>query len=398
MIILYNIGIQLYALGIRLAAIWNTKARLWVDGRRGLKNQLKHISEDGTFEGCIWFHCASLGEFEQARPVIEALKKQTDHRICITFFSPSGYEIRKDYDADLILYLPLDTRSNAKQFVTAIKPKAAVFVKYELWHHYLKLLKQSSIPVYLLSATFRKDHRYFKWYGGFFRKMLKRLDGIFVQDKQSHALLKSINISSHLSGDTRYDRVQALASVTKENSIAEEFTQGAFTIVAGSSWQEEESLLKAYHASNPDVKIIIAPHDIGSGHLNQIEHLFEGQIIRYSKYDKNFKGNVLLIDNIGLLSSLYGYGDLAFIGGGFSGKLHNILEPAAYGIPVCFGPKHSRFHEAEEMIAFGSGFEVESSESLIQLVQKVRSRDFNKNSEFVACNTGATHTFMKHLL
>ncbi len=350
----------------------------------------------------VWFHCASLGEFEQARPVIEKIKSNhPDIPVLLTFFSPSGYESQKNYShADHVMYLPLDMPGKARQFVAHFKPRMAIFVKYELWYHYLREMKNLEKPVYLLSATFRPKHRYFRWYGGFFRKMLHMVDHIFVQDERSLVLLTSIDIQhAALNGDTRYDRVYELSQSSFEDSLLETFCAGNKPVlIAGSSWAHEEVLLQSiWMHQQSELKLIIAPHDISKTRISNIQNRFENSFCYSEGLEAFNKQTVLIIDNIGLLSKLYRYGNLAFVGGGFYDALHNILEPAAYGLPVCFGPKTDKFHEAQELIDHGEAMAVKESMDLADFINSYASSDGSKNRQLVIDRTGASSRFLEHI-
>jgi 3-deoxy-D-manno-octulosonic-acid transferase len=404
----YHLGIWLYALVVQLAAFFNPKASLFVKGRRGLVSQ---IISDLAAENRerIWFHCASLGEFEQARPIIEQLKKDyPEYVIVLTFFSPSGYELRKKYAlAEYVYYLPLDSFSNASKFVKAVNPKLSFFVKYEVWYHYLNVLKKAALPVYLISANFRQNHVYFKWYGSFFRKMLKQFTHIFCQNAYSHQRLLSIGYSfSTVSLDTRFDRVFQHAQQAKPIPVIERFTQGKKVLVAGSSYEMEERIIAETFSEPNNWKLIIAPHQVQPDRIASITKQFSHYTsIRFSDCTPetnmhNFQ--VLIIDNIGMLSSIYQYATCAFIGGGF-GKtgLHNMLEAVAFGMPVMIGPNNvQKFPESLDLIAAGICKVVRSSEETQKLIEywdtnpEEVSRVALNAKKFIADGTGATsHIF-----
>lgn len=397
--LIYSIGVYSYVLAIRLASPFNGKAKKWVDGRKNWKTNL--VESLGDKQNIYWFHCASLGEFEQGKPVMEALKENNPSiHLLVTFFSPSGYELRKNYDlADYVCYLPMDSKKNAAYFIENLKIKKAFFVKYEFWFHYFKTLKDHSIPFYMVSAVFRENQVFFKWYGSWYKQILKMPTHIFVQDKASQKLLQENEIQSILSGDTRYDRVYQNSLQAKPVVEIENFKGNDFLVLAGSSWQKEEEILAK--AFNNQYKLIIAPHDISESHLKSIENLFP-KGIRYSAYKD--EGNILIIDNIGMLSNLYQYADLAFIGGGFTGALHNILEPATFGVPVLFGPQHEKFHEANDMLLNGAAYEINSVnhfkgllEDLILDKELLRSLK-QKNKLFVEERRGATDVVLKTII
>jgi 3-deoxy-D-manno-octulosonic-acid transferase len=363
---LYNFAIFFYGLLIRVAAVFNPKARLFLTGRKNIFSTIKQRIDSGS--KYIWFHFASLGEYEQGRPVLEELKKlYPKKKIVITFFSPSGYEIRKNSElADAVFYLPMDTSKNAKRFIELIKPELAVFTKYEFWYHYFKVLNEEKIPLLLISGIFRPDQIFFKWYGGFSRQTLRFITHFFVQNEQSVQLLKGIQIDNvSLSGDTRFDRVAENALKVAKNEMVEEFIDDCPVLIAGSTWPADETLLSSLLQKYPDWKFIVAPHEIGESHLEQLRRLFP-TAVNYSqllvKPDKN--AQVLIIDNIGILSSLYQYGKVCYIGGGFGAGIHNTLEAAAFGIPVIFGPRYEKFQEAKDLIKLGSAKSINDDQEL----------------------------------
>ncbi len=361
--LLYNIAIQILIFGARVASISNRKARALVSGRKGLLTQVRDKLAANT-QPLIWVHCSSLGEFEQGRPVIERLRKEfPQHRILLTFFSPSGYEVRKNYaGADYVFYLPFDTPSNAKKWVEVTKPKLAIFVKYEFWFNYTEVLRKANIPLISISAIFRPDQTFFKPYGGFFRRILRNFTHFFVQNESSHKLLTSIGLNQvTLAGDTRFDRVYEITSSKEVIAVAEKFKSNDRVLVAGSCWPEDMEVLAPFINETP-LKFIIAPHEISDAFLSDIEKSIEGTTVRFSQAAEAdlSQAQVLLIDNIGMLSKLYRYGEFAFVGGAFGKGLHNILEAACYGIPVFFGNRsYQRFNEAKELIMHGGAFEVQ---------------------------------------
>jgi len=394
-----------YKTGIRIAALWNKKARLWIDGRKNIfgqiANQLKVNDQPIT-----WIHCSSLGEFEQGRPILENLKKQIPNsKFLLTFFSPSGYEIRKDFKGvDWVFYLPMDSRSNAKSFIDIVQPSMAVFVKYDYWYYYLAECKKRQIPLYIVSAIFRKEQPFFKWYGSLHKKMLKCFSYFFVQDKESSELLNSIGIDIvTVSGDTRFDRVTEIAENFKPIAEIERFCGNSQVLVAGSTWPNDEKMIKETTSDSPDfsdLKIIIAPHEIHEEHLSQLKQIFP-QAIRYSQLTThNSPSNILIIDNIGILSRLYHYATITYIGGGFDKGIHNTLEAAVYGKPVIFGPNYKKFKEAIGLIEAGGGISVNSSHELSLhlkslLTDKNKLEEISKRSfDFVQQNKGATEKIM----
>ncbi len=400
MTFLYQISIWLYGGFMRFAALFNVKAKLWVDGRKELISRLP--ASITKAKKLVWFHCASLGEFEQGRPLIETIRQTNSNvKILVTFFSPSGYEIRKNYTgADHVCYLPLDTKQKSKQFINAINPDLVVFVKYEFWFNHLREIKNRQIPLYLVSAIFRKKQSFFRWYGAWYRKMLQYFTHIFVQDQNSVKLLANININnaSH-AGDTRFDRVVAIADQSKEVSIVEQFKNTHQLIVAGSTWEQDETLLAQYMEQCPaTIKLVIAPHEIDNSHINKIEQLFNVPTARFTNTaTSNLEEvKVLIIDNIGYLSSIYKYADVAYVGGAFKTGLHNVLEPAAFGVPVIFGPVYNKFSEAVGLIAAKGAFSIQN---YTQLKAKFEWLFFDKNNlkqsselagDFVKKNCGAT--------
>lgn len=392
--------------GIRVAALFNPKAKLWVAGR---KNSFGRIAQavSGKQEKRIWIHCSSLGEFEQGRPVIEAIKKDyPEYKIVLTFFSPSGYEIRKDYEhADYVFYLPMDGSGTAKQFLELINPSLAIFVKYEFWYHYLNQLKRNNVPTVLISATFRRSQAFFKPHGGLFRKMLRCFDYLFVQDETSVNLLSGIGLTGNVivSGDTRYDRVAEIASKVSRYPLVEKFQEGENLLIAGSTWPDDEKLLAGCLNALPDGwKLVIAPHEIHDAHISDIKELFLTNSVLYSELgDKPAGYKVLIVDNIGMLSSLYSYGEIAYVGGGFGkGGIHNILEPAVFGLPVFIGPIYDKFIEAKAMVSHQYAFPVSNQPDFNNLLQHMAAdtnhRKVLQNTirAYVSANTGATKTIM----
>ncbi|OKS88293.1 3-deoxy-D-manno-octulosonic acid transferase [Mucilaginibacter polytrichastri] len=401
MVFLYNIGIRLYFLAVYIASFFNAKAKLWINGRR--RQQISATDD------CTWFHFASLGEFEQGRPVLEALKiKDAGIKIVVTFFSPSGYEIRKNTPlADAVYYLPLDTAANARLFINTIKPQKAIFTKYEYWYHYFNELQQQQIPLYIVSGIFRPKQVFFKWYGSLHRNMLQMVTHFFVQDQASVNLLKSINITTAtVSGDTRFDRVWANASNPKTLPLIAEFKNKQKILIAGSTWPEDEELLSILISKHPDWKWIFAPHEIGEERIAKLLNLlpYEGTI-RYSQLKNNTQPiigtRILVIDNIGMLSSLYQYGEVAYIGGGFGRGIHNTLEAAAFGLPVIFGPNYLAFKEARDIVELKAGISISDAEQLTEasdlLMNDAEYRDFasKKITAFVQQNTGATENILE---
>jgi 3-deoxy-D-manno-octulosonic-acid transferase len=364
MSVVYNFVITLYSFVISLMSPFKEKAGLWYQGRKGFFRKYHDFNKkDRTL---IWIHCASLGEFEQGRPVIEEIKKRDETIfILLTFFSPSGLEIRKDYPlADLVCYLPADSPSNARRFIKLFNPDLAVFVKYEFWYNYLSYLKKNNIPLFLISANFRPDQIFFKWYGSWFSQMLHLYSHIFVQSESSLRLLNSAGIENvTVAGDTRFDRVYALASGSREIGVVADFSAGKFTLVAGSTWPADHDLLVRYFNDTTNkFKLIIAPHEINEKEIEKLAGRFNKAVLRYSASSVSdpAKAEVLIIDNIGILSSVYRYAGFAYIGGGFGRGIHNILEASTHDLPVVFGPNYRNFLEATELVGLGGAFPVNS--------------------------------------
>ncbi|MBI5372202.1 MAG: 3-deoxy-D-manno-octulosonic acid transferase [Sphingobacteriales bacterium] len=360
-VFIYNIFLLLYKAGIYTASLFNAKAAKWVQGRKDIFSRLAAAIPAGT--KTIWMHCASLGEFEQGRPLLEKMKEQyPDHRFLLTFFSPSGYEVRKNYTgADWVFYLPADGPVNARRFLEIVQPRLVIFVKYEFWYYYLKKIKYRNIPLLLVSALFRKDMSFFSWYGGLQRKMLSRFDQLFVQNPESAELIKQIGLSSicTVSGDTRFDRVIAIAEKFEPIPVVADFTGNKRTLVAGSTWPEDEAVLaRAFgDLQDPGMKLIIAPHEISEKHLAGIQKLFPDSV-RYSQLQNGAapEATVLVIDNIGMLSRLYNYGWLTYVGGGMTKNgVHNVLEAAVYNKLVLFGPYYQKYSEAVGLVKSGGG-------------------------------------------
>ncbi|MDZ7743337.1 MAG: glycosyltransferase N-terminal domain-containing protein [Bacteroidota bacterium] len=361
---IYNLAIRAYAGAVRLASLFDPKAAKWVRGRIDWENKLGSIIR--SKENYIWVHCASLGEFEQGRPVIEALKKEyPGHSILLSFFSPSGFEIKKNDDqVDGVVYLPLDTVGNARRFLDIVRPDFAIFVKYEFWFNFMRELNRRDIPVFVVSAIFRKDQHFFKAYGGWFRKQLKKISWIFVQNDDSLKLLQEYSIeNASKSGDTRFDRVADIARNSNTFPEVEKFVKGYPVLLAGSTWPPGEKLVKDFLAQDKSgLKVIIAPHEVHEDRIRDILEKFPGMCVRFSKIDER-KGDerILIIDSIGILSQLYKYADLAYIGGGFGAGIHNILEAATFGKAVLFGPRYKKFKEARDLVELEGAFPVKNA-------------------------------------
>lgn len=403
----YNIFLWLFQIGIYLAVPFHPKARKWVLGRRNIFKRLKaSIADQGPV---IWMHCASLGEFEQGRPLLEAMReKYPQYRVLLTFFSPSGYEIRKNYGgADWVFYLPADGPGNARRFLEIVKPELVIFVKYEFWYYYLKKIRYRNIPLLLVSALFWEKMSFFRWYGALPRKMLARFDQLFVQDDHSRQLLSQLGLQTitQVAGDTRFDRVAAIAGSAPRNSIVDRFAKGRKLIVAGSSWPPDEKLLT--QCTTGDWALVLAPHEIASDHLNAIRSIFPDSIF-YSELlaqpDSEIPdSNCLVIDNIGLLSQLYRHARISYVGGGFGKGIHNTLEAAVFGSPVLFGPKYEKFREAKELIAVGAAFEIASAGDIKNLMEKWDDNEesYRQSAQaaasYVATRTGATQIILNYI-
>jgi 3-deoxy-D-manno-octulosonic-acid transferase len=405
MIILYNLSISLISFIIKLVSLFHPKAKAFVTGRRDIFKKMDEAFKHNT-SPLIWLHCASLGEFEQGRPIIEALKKEfPQHKILLTFFSPSGYELRKNYhSADFVFYLPWDTASNAQHFITTAKPVLAIFVKYEFWFHYAHTLKKKNIPILSISSIFRKDQIFFKAYGNFFRKTLRDFSYFFVQNQESVRLLNAIGIKNCMqSGDTRFDRVHEISIQSEPIAIAKSFKNDQKVFVVGSCWPEDLEILSPFINENK-LKFILAPHEISESFLADIEKSLQVRSIRYSQTDgKNLDDYmVLIIDNIGLLSRLYRYGEFAYIGGAFGKGLHNILEAACYGVPIFFGNKnYQKFQEASDLINMGGAFEVSDYTDLKAKYEMLNIPESfllacEVTRQYVEENLGASEKIMKH--
>lgn len=406
---LYTFFIHCYTLAILVASFFNQKAALWINGRKGWRKKM--LKTDAGNLPIFWFHCASLGEFEQARPLIETLKAAQTCKIMLTFFSPSGFEVRKDYAlADHVMYLPADTIANAEYFIARVKPKAAFFIKYEFWFNYLCVLKKNGIPVFLVSGIFRKTQHFFKWYGTWFARQLGAFTYFFVQNESSFQLLKKINFTNaEVTGDTRFDRVFQVMQQNHKYAAAASFVLGSTVCVAGSTYTEDEVLLKHLTTEATDqslpVKLIIAPHVVNEQRYNEIAALFgEQNCIRFSKFtEKETNRQVMIIDNMGMLSSLYTFADFAYIGGGFGKGIHNTLEAAVYGIPLLFGSNYNKFDEAKALLSERAAFSVNNKNEIkhigMKLLkdEKLRKEAGRQAALYVQSGRGAVEKIM-HVL
>ncbi len=419
---IYNLIIYLYLLGVAIYSRFNEKVRkMWRGEREAFRVLKEKVDPNAKY---VWFHAASLGEFEQGRPLMEQLRKEhPEYKILLTFFSPSGYEVRKDYEgADIITYLPLDTITNARRFLRAVHPVMAFFIKYEFWYNYLHILKHRNVPVYSVSSIFRPDQVFFKWYGRQYGRVLNCFTHFFVQNEISKELLGKIGIQNvSIVGDTRFDRVLQIKETSKQLPIVEAFvkesgvrsqetvdyTSKPKVFVAGSSWQPDEEIFIKYFNEHRDWKFIIAPHVIGEDHLQQIEKLLEGRkVVRYTAVEKSAEetsltsSEVLIIDCFGLLSSIYHYGDVAYVGGGFGVGIHNLLEAAVWDVPVFFGPNNQRFQEAQGLKKSG-GFEIANYEDFEKQMNRfVADKAYLKEQgrmagQYVKGKAGATQEVLK---
>ena len=404
--LLYNVAITLYDLAAYLLFPFSRKPRKMIKGHWVVYDLLRQQREENA--DYIWFHAASLGEFEQGRPMIEEIKRRhPDKKILLTFFSPSGYEVRKHYEgADIVCYLPFDKPHNVRKFLDLARPSMAFFIKYEFWKNYLDELKRRGIPTYSVSSVFRKDQVFFKWYGGLYRKVLHDFTCLYVQNELSRRYLAKIGVTDvKIVGDTRFDRVIEIMHRAKELPIVEAFCGGGQVLVAGSSWQPDEELFIRYFNDHPGMKLIIAPHVIDDLHLVDIINKLKRPYVRYSKAtpEKAAKADCLIVDCYGLLSSIYRYGTMSYVGGGFGVGIHNTLEAAVYGIPVIFGPKYQKFVEAKELIETGGAFTISNYAALEALLDRlVSDKEFlTKSGEaaghYVVSRAGATEKILEDI-
>ncbi len=403
---MYNIAIYIYLLGVVVASFFSRKVRKMWRGERQAVRIIKEKLEPGA--QYVWFHAASLGEFEQGRPLMEQLRREhPEYKILLTFFSPSGYEVRKDYaGADIITYLPLDTIMNARRFLRTIRPVMAFFIKYEFWYNYLHILKHRHVPVYSVSSIFRPNQVFFKWYGRNYGRVLQCFTHFFVQNEVSRKLLATIGIDrTTVVGDTRFDRVLQIKEAAKQLPLVAAFADGHRTFVAGSSWQPDEDIFIPWFNAHKDWKLIIAPHVIGKDHLQQILSKVDGKAVRYTQAteDSVREADVLIIDCFGLLSSIYHYGEVAYIGGGFGVGIHNLLEAAVWDVPVIFGPNNQRFQEAQQLKACGGGLEIASAADFQRVMngfdadaQAVKTAG-QKAGSYVKGQTGATDKVLRNV-
>lgn len=407
MVFTYNFFVRLYAFVTVVLSPFNKKAKKWIYGR---VNWGKNIPEK-TSQKRLWLHCASLGEFEQARPIVEKLIASNKCELAVSFFSPSGYEVRKNYPlAKAVFYLPVDTKENAKTFILKLKPDVIVFVKYDLWFHFINEAKQQFIPMYLISAVFRNNQIFFKPWGDIFRNMLNNLDGIFVQDEESISELKTINLKAEVAGDVRYDRALEVLTEDFEDKFIEEFVGQKFTIIFGSTYNIEHHWIKhladELKLLNIDFRIILAPHQIDADNMVDVKDHFPNAYY-YSRSNlkpiNNLKSKILVLDTMGMLTYVYRFANLAYVGGGFETSLHNSLEAAVYGIPVVVGPNHFKFPEVEKLISLGGFIQVNSKIEFVDFFKKMIINQISGNEKgdinaaFVRENAGASKLVLKTL-
>lgn len=407
---MYNILLYIYELAIFVAGFFSKKVRkMWCGEREAFKVLKKKVDPEAQY---AWFHAASLGEFEQGRPIIEEYRRMyPNHKILLTFFSSSGYEVRKNYDgADIVCYLPIDTPTNALRFLRTVRPVVAFFIKYEFWYNYLHILRHRGVPVYSVSSIFRREQVFFKWYGYQYRHVLRCFSHFFVQNEESRRLLATLGMKNvTVTGDTRFDRVIQIAKESKSIPIVQAFKNGRRMFVAGSSWLPDEQIFLPYLAQHPDWKVVVAPHVIGESHLEQIQKLLEGRrVLRYTQIDaddamKLGDAEVLIIDCFGLLSSIYKYGDIAYVGGGFGVGIHNLPEAAVWNISVIFGPNHEKFQEAKELKQCGGGMAIDNADDFIHIMdnflssEKERRKAADAAGNYVRSHSGATEKILRSL-
>jgi 3-deoxy-D-manno-octulosonic-acid transferase len=403
--LLIGLGTALYHTGIRLAAPFMPKAKAWVTGRQGTWKRLEEKAS--SLQGCLWIHCASVGEFEQARPVLEAIKHERPALpVLITFFSPSGYNARKDFPlATHVEYLPADSRANARRLQQMVHPKLAIFIKYEFWYHHLLALKEAGVPTYLVSAIFRPSQPFFAWYGAAHRAMLGLFRHLFVQNEDSRKLLASIGVHAvTVSGDTRFDRVHAIVERNETLPRAEAFRKAdsKLVLVAGSTWPADEQILFRALKDVPDLRLVVVPHELTPAHLSGIAAQAPGPLVRWG--DEDNSARTLLVDRMGYLSRLYKYADITYVGGGFGSGIHNTLEAAVWGKPVIFGPNHHRFAEAHVLIEAGAGFSVKDAMELRKVLERMtRNTEALQHASKAAARAvqeraGATQVVVRALL
>ncbi|MDP3314169.1 MAG: glycosyltransferase N-terminal domain-containing protein [Lutibacter sp.] len=409
MTLLYNIFIYIVSTVLPLAAIFNKKIKLFIEGRKNTFSILEKTLN--KTEKTIWMHCASLGEFEQGRPIVELIKKEfPTKKIVVTFFSPSGFEIRKNYNlADVVCYLPIDTKRNVEKFVKLVNPELAIFVKYEFWPILLQELHRKKIKTILISGIFRENQVFFKWYGFWMRNYLKAFSHFFVQNNKSKQLLERINFKNvTVSGDTRFDRVFEITTQDNTLPFIAEFKNNCHTLVAGSTWKEDEKLLIAYinEKATENEKFIIAPHNMNSKDIMELKLAISKKTILFSEKEGNPLKDyqVFIVDTIGILTKIYSYATIAYVGGGFTKSgVHNVLEPATFGIPIIIGPNYAKFEEVKNLIAINACYSVHDSENLSVLLTKLASDIKNRNEaglkayNYIKSNIGASQEILKYI-
>ncbi len=395
---------NIYFLLLKFAALFNDKARCLVEGeRRSFRHIAAHYDPSASY---VWFHAASLGEFEQGRPIIEKIKaEQPDKKIILTFFSPSGYEVRKNYEyADIVAYLPFATKKNARKFVDHVKPEKAIFIKYEFWENYLNALHAKGIPTYIVAAIFHPRQAFFRWYGGMYRRCLRKFTHLFVQDDASVKLLALYGITNTtICGDPRFDRMKTVSEGAKSVELIEQFVQDKPVLIAGSSWGADEELLVRYYNERQSFKLILVPHEIHAEHLQAISELTQGKHIRFTEANETNINtyDCMIMDTMGMLSSLYKYATVAYVGGGFGKGIHNTVEAAVYGIPVVFGPKFEKFREAHKLIACQGGFSIKNYDELEQTLDLLFENPtlYGKNAlTYVSTELGATNLIYNNIM
>lgn len=396
MLFFYNISLAFFRLVLHLMSPFHTKAKQMIEGRRQVWSQLAEADKTAEY---LWVHCASLGEFEQGRPIIEQFKAEnSDAKILLTFFSPSGYEIRKNYEgADMVVYLPFDSKRNAKRLLSELNITKAIFVKYEFWYYYMTTLKANGVSTYIVSAIFREKQAFFKWYGGLYRRILACYTKLFVQDEKSKTLLASVGVDNvEVAGDTRFDRVADIVKSAKDLPEIAQFKNGKKVVVCGSTWPKDEEFLAQYiNADASDTKYIIAAHEVHESHIVELCARLSVSHVRYTQYKESdlAAAKVLVVDTIGILSSVYRYGEMAYIGGGFGVGIHNTLEAATYGLPVVFGPNYIKFKEAVDMVTLGAAFSIaDYTELKIRLDVFLSDEAILKSSADIAAKYVEDHT------
>jgi 3-deoxy-D-manno-octulosonic-acid transferase len=404
--LLYTLAIRAFGLLAWVAARFRRSARLWVEGRKGWYRRLR--DDFRGKENVVWFHAASLGEFEQGRPIIEKVREEyPDHPILLTFFSPSGYEVRKDYDrVHAVHYLPLDTPGNVRKFLEVVRPKVAVFIRYEYWYNFLGAMFRRQIPVIMVSSIFRRDQIFFKPYGAWFRTALRQISRFFVQNRESLTLLEAVGVERmEMSGDTRFDRVWDAAQERREFPLVERFLAGRACLMAGSTWPFDDELLKEIVPAFPDLKFVIVPHHVDDANIRRIQDLFEGEVALYTRgEDQELESRqVLVVDTIGILTYLYRLADLVYIGDGFGAGIHSIMEPAAFGMPIFFGPNYRNFQEAVDLVERKGVFAVTDREQLVEGIRRFADDEEARQAvgricrEYIEEKRGATDRVMQGL-